>query len=338
MLKYCLHRRWIFLGYGLIGLVVAISSSLPILDPLDPLHANDEGFYLRNGLQASISLDLRYGLFSALVYSYFLLIKNPFLVVILHKVAMLGVFFMFAPILVARRGMLVFSLLFSAFVFLNSFFLRDSLIFLLVLFAILQNGSDRSVRNALPLVPLMLTRPQTLLLFLRPWVSFALLLCFLTFMRGQYATSQLRDNGHLTLIHQPFWSDVLSRWPATLSNLNPLVAIEFYVDQHNYIIPPLLIVASMPMFIVFFVMISAIFLKNYRNHFMGRLWVGFFGMLVIYGSIGEVIDRRVFISLFSPFLVGVGPLLFRCRNFVFLVVAWVIMFCLRDALRGRHIW
>lgn len=327
-----LYLRWILFGYAMIGLVVVFYSSLPILDPGSPLHRNDEGLYLTNGAQGAIFLDMRYGLFSVLVRTYFIFLKNPFWVAVIHKVIMLGVFLMFLPALVRRYGLLVFTFLFFSFIFLDSYFLRDSLIFLCTLLAASLACSDRSIRGSLPLVPLMLTRPQAMLLFLRPWVTLILVFGFMQYMRGQYAIGQTRDNGMQTLIHVPFWEDVLHLALITLSNLNPLMAAPFLWEQADYLRVVLLVIASIAMFAVFEQMVLALWWRAYRNAYTLRLWTGMLGLLVLYGSIGSPSDKRVFIALFSPFLIYIQPLLLQWRNLACLIAVWLAMLDIRTIL------
>ncbi|MFY7791005.1 MAG: hypothetical protein ACOVQB_08840 [Polynucleobacter sp.] len=318
-------KHWIFLALFALGLLHAVYSSLPILDPSSSLFNNDEGYFLNNGLNAIILSDLRYGLFSLLVKSYFLVVGDPFWVVVFHKSLLLTFFFLLQLLLVREYGYKVFILLYSSFIFLNGFFLRESLIFLFVLLALYFSNTGRSTGNYVSLIGLALTRPQGLMLFLRPWVSLLILLTFLLFLRPQYAVVQVPDNGFLTLINGEFWKFVFAKVLTTLANLNPLASFMFHSAEGDYLQLIVSILGSIAMFVVFAQMVLASGWRQYRHAYLFKLCSGMIFLLVIYGAIGMAADKRIFLSLFSPFVIFINPSFLQLRNLFLLLVVWIFM-------------
>jgi hypothetical protein len=316
---------WLLWGLAVLGLAYAVYSSLPVLDLSSALFNNDEGLFLHNGQRGVIPADVRYGLFSLLVRGYFVGINDPFWVVVGHKSLSLAAFLSFQPMLVRKYGNKVFMLLFLAFTFLNGYFLRDSLVFLFVLLAVTHTCTSYSIRRYPVMMALALTRPQGILLFLRPCLSVFLLLFFLLFMRGLYSVEQIRDSGYLSLFSGAFWKDIGSFSFTTLANLNPLASLSAYTSKGEYIALILMALGSISMFAVFVQMGLGLRLQQYRKAYFSRLWMGMLSLLIIYGSIGLAIDKRIFFSLFAPFIIFVNPSLLRWRNLILLVGAWVFM-------------
>jgi hypothetical protein len=306
----------------LVGFPIALFSSIDVLDPSSPLYANDEGLYLARGVSGDIVIDLRYGLFSLLVKSYFLVTQNFFVVVLIHKTIMLATFMCFKPHILRRKGWKCFIFIYCAFLFPNIFFLRDSLIFLFVLFAALSDSSDRSIRSSLPLIPLLITRPQGLFLFLRPWISVVLTVAFIFFMRDKYSAHQIRDNGMLIIINDGFWQDIFTYALITLFNINPLPTFIFYINNNDYLKATLLIFSSISLFAVFAQMSLALFYKNLNNAYFPRIWASIFLLLILYGSIGESIDKRIFLALLSPFLIFIEPVFMRRKYILSIFAFW----------------
>jgi hypothetical protein len=315
---------WLLCGLAVLGLAYAVYSSLPVLDPSSAMFSNDEGLFLHKGQRGVITADVRYGLFSLLVLSYFYLIDDLFWVLLLHKFLMLVAFLAFQKLLVANYGNAVYLLLFFTFTFLNGFFLRESLIFLFVLLAA-HACCNRSIWGYASKIGLMLSRPQALLLFLPPWLSPVLLIGFLQFMRPDYAVLQKRDNGYLSIFSPFFWQDIGAFSLTTLSNINPLMSFKWYITRNDYLILCLLVIGSVPIFVVFWQMVLGLGLKQYRNIYFFRLWICMLGLLIMYGSIGLPIDKRIFIALFSPFIIFINTSLLRWRNLIWLIFTWIFM-------------
>jgi hypothetical protein len=318
-----------FLFFFIFGLVYVFYSSQLILNPNSFIHLNDEGYYL--GLRRPL-FDPRYGFFSCLVSIYFFFIESPFWVAIIHKSLMLCAFMMFWPSLITRYGLRIFTLLYFSFIFINSFFLRDSLIFLFCLFALMQKKPTSMLLNGLVKIPILLTRPQVLILFLTPWLSIVITIAFILFYRDIYAANQLRDNGLLTIFNEFFWRDVLLIVPVTISNLNPLKLLNLWI-QNNYINLLVLTLSSLSIFVVFGWIILAFFREQYRNIFWSRLLCGLICFFVLYGSIGIPIDKRVFIASLSPFLILVPPSLLKMNHIIIILCVWVLMFLSQDLFR-----
>lgn len=327
-------NRWLLCGLAVLGLAYAVYSSLPILDPSSSLFDNDEGLYLNNGLRGVIPADMRYGLFSLLVRGYFVVINDPFWVAVLHKSLSLAAFLLFQPLLARRYGNKVFMLLFLAFTCLNGYFLRDSLVFLFVLLAITTSYTIRSIWRYPAMLAVALTRPQGFMLFLRPWISVALLLCFLLFMRHLYSVGQFRDSGYLSLFKGAFWQDIGAFSLTTMANLNPLSSLRWHTTRDEFLVPCLMALGSIPMFAVFVQMGLSLRLQQYRKTYFSQLWVGMLCLLIMYGSIGLAIDKRIFISLFAPFIIFVNPLLLKWRNLMWLAGAWISMLFIHMSLKN----
>lgn len=313
-------NRWLLCVLAVLGLAYAVYSSLPILDPSSPFFSNDEGFYLNNGLRGVVPADVRYALFSLLIRGYFLVINDPFWVVVLHKSLMLAAFLLFQPMLVCKYGIKVFILLFLAFTFLNGYFLREGLVFLFVLLAVSHTCTSRSIWRYPAMLALALTRPQSLLLFMRSWLLVICLLCFVP-----YGAYQVRGNGLLSVLDGPFWINIGALSLTTLANLNPLASLGFHAARCEYLVLALKALASIPMFAVFVQMALALRWQQYRNAYIPKLWAGMLGLLIMYGSIGLPIDKRIFLSSFTPFIILVNPSLLRWRNLLWLAGAWISM-------------
>jgi hypothetical protein len=324
-------NRWLLPALTVLGLAYAVYSSLPILDPSSPLFSNDEGLYLSNASNGVVTLNLRYGLFSLLLRGYFFIIHDPFWVAVLHKSLLLVAFLLFQPMLVRTYGIRVFVLLYLAFTLLNGYLLREGLIFLFTLVAVSHSWPGRSIRRYPALLALLLIRPQGLLLFLRPWLSVVLLLCFLLFMRDQYSVRN-GDNGSVFIV--AFWREISAFTLTTLANLNPLASVAFHVTRGEYLEPGLKVLGSIPMFAVFLQMALALRWQQYRHAYLSRLWTGMLGLLIMYGSIGLAIDKRIFLSLFTPFIIFVNPALLRWRNLFWLAGMWISMLIISTALRN----
>jgi hypothetical protein len=181
---------------------------------------------------------------------------------------------------------------------------------------------------------LAITRPQGFMLFLRSWISIALLLFFLLFLRHMYATVQVPDNGFLTVVNGAFWKYVCIKGLSTLANLNPLASFGFYAGKGEYIYFGLTILGSISIFAVFAQMVLALRWQQYRHSYVSRLWVGVIFLLIIYGSIGLAADKRIFISLFSPFIIFANSSLLRWQNLSWLAGVWVFMLMVSMVLKN----
>jgi len=320
---------WLMLCLATLGLAYAFYSSLPIRDPSSALFGNDEGLYLSYGARGAIMSELRYGLFSLLVRIYFLIVSDPFWVAVLHKSLSLAAFLLFQPMLVRKYGYRPFVLLYLAFSFLNGHFLRDGLIFLFVLLAVSCADSGSLIRRYLAQLPLVLIRPQALLLFFPLRISVILVAYFFLFMRHLYAAEHpgidmALSEGNIHLIKTSTPLTLI-----TLANINPLASLNFHLNNGSYLEACLTISGSFCMFLVFAQMTLALRWTQYRHTYIPRLWMGAIGILIMYGSIEQTVDKRVFISLFSPFIIFVNPTLIRGRTLVWLVGVWVAMLIIR---------
>lgn len=327
-------NHWLLCGFAALGLAYAVYSSLPVLDPSSALFINDEGLFLHNGQRGVIPADVRYGLFSLLVRGYFVGINDPFWVAVLHKSLSLAAFLSFQPMLVRKYGIKLFILLFLTFTFLNGYFLREGLVFLFVLLAVTYTYTRHSILRYPAMLAVLLTRPQSILLFLRPWLSFVLVLCFLFFMRHLYAVEQVRDYGYLSLFYGAFWQDIGVFSLRTLANLNPLSSLLWHTTRGEFLVPALMALGSISLFAVFVHMGLALILQQYRNVYMSRLWGGMLGLLIVYGSIGLPIDKRIFLASFTPFIIFVNPSLLRWRNLMLLMGAWIFMLLIHMNLKN----
>jgi hypothetical protein len=177
-----------------------------------------------------------------------------------------------------------------------------------------------------------LTRPQSILLFLRPWLSFVLVLCFLLFMRHLYGVD--RDYGYLSLFYGTFWQDIGAFSLRALANLNPLSSLLWHTTRGEFLVWALTALASISLFAVFVQMGLALIIQQYRNVYLSRLWVGMVSLLIVYGSIGLPIDKRIFLASFTPFVILVNPSLLRWRNLLLLAGAWISMLLIQMSLRS----
>ena len=324
------HRYRFFL----VGLACAVVTSLSVLNPDAALWDNDEGYFLGLGLSGRTLLDPRYGAFSILIFVYFQITKFPFAIALIHKLLMLSVFLLFfQKKLLLERGYTIFLALFLTFLYLNSYFLRDSLIFIVCLLAITRGASDRTIQGSGWLVPLALLRPQMLLLFLRPWISVLAVIAFVMFSRHLYAAGQMRDNGIFSIISAPFWEDLTRHTLSTVANLNPVPKYWAFLKQGAYLEYALLILATIPLFAVLTQMMLALALAPYRFKDYHRVLVGFAGVVVLYGSIGISADVRVFLAAICPFAIYLHKSLLKWQYLLLLVSALVIAAALRDVAK-----
>lgn len=333
------EKRWAdtLLRYApfAVGALYAVYSSLSVLNPDATLWSNDEGHFLRQGQSGNMVLDPRYGVFSVLVFVYFKIFQVPFAVVIAHKIAMLATFvILFQRRIIDQAGILVFSFLFVVFLYLNAYLLRDSLIFIACLLAVSTFSTDRSVRGAIGLVPIALLRPQALLFFVRPWLAIAAIALFVGFLRPLYATAQLRDNGNWTILHQPFFEDVLRVAVTSLANLNPLPKLPFYLDAGLYLEYGLLVLASIPLFAILAQAVLAVGSAQLRFWHFGHVLVGLACMLLMYGAIGAPADVRVFFATVCPFFFLVHKALLKWRYLALLTVVLTLATVARIFLKA----
>ena len=333
-----LERRWVDTSLKfvplVVGLLLAVYSSLPVLDPRSSLWANDEGLFLNQGQAGGMNLDLRYGVFSVLIFIYFKIFQIPFAVAVAHKVVMLCVFVaLFQRRVLEQAGGAVFVFLFVVFLYLNSYMLRDSLIFVACLLAVTTLSTDRSVGGALRILPIALLRPQSLVFFVRPWISAIATVVFIVYLRPRYATAQLRDNGDWTIFHIPFWEDVSKVIITSLTNLNPLPKFPFYVQTGQYLDYALLVLASLPLFAVLAQSVLAVVSAKFRFWHYHHVIVGMTCLLLMYGAIGVPADVRVFFATVCPFFFFAHKALLKPRYVVILGLALVLATVVRAHLK-----
>lgn len=321
-------RRYQFF---LVGVLCAICTTWAVLDSEAPLWDSDEGYFLGLGISGSTLLDPRYGAFSILIFVYFQVTKFPFAIALIHKLLMLSVFLLlFQKSVLQQFGYIVFLALFVTFLYLNSYFLRDSLIFIVSLLAITHGASDRTIRGAAWLLPLALLRPQTLLLFLRPWVSALAVIIFVMFSRQLYATAQLRDNGILSIVHLSFWEDLTRYVLTTVVNFNPVPKYGAFFRQGAYLEYGLLVLASIPLFAVLAQMTLALALPQYRFKDYHRVWIGLICVVVLYGSLGISADVRVLYAAICPFAIYLHKSLLKWQYLVLLLSMLILAAAVKD--------
>ena len=192
-----LSSRYLFL---VLGVITSLLSSLDVQDKNSTFWQNDEGYFLNLALNSKFILEnllqlIRYNFFILITKFYLIIFKNPFLVVIFHKLLILTIFiFCFSNLIIKRYGVKKHLLIFISLSYLNLFFLREAILVLLALFILINlNVStyptihfDRKIVKLknflfqkLFLVLIFFIRPFSILLFFKPKKSF---LIFITYI------------------------------------------------------------------------------------------------------------------------------------------------------------
>jgi hypothetical protein len=334
-----------------IGIAHAIYTTLPVLDPGSTFWANDEGRFIEAG-RAIFDRDVRYELFRLLVRFYYLFSDNPFLIVALHKVILLVVFIaVFQRRLLVERGAVVFGLVFATFLYLNSYFLRDTIVFEVTLLAIVlavdippvefpsgiltlvsairSTFSLQSAKSAAVLLPLVFLRPQNLLFFMRPWMSVPLVIAFLVCFRWWFAELHLELPWYLVPLEKSFWSKGVAVVITTLSNLNPIIKFPFFFERGLYLDYVLLLFGSVALFSVFIQLSLSTFRDEFKFRNFADVRTGLICLLVLYAALAVAADIRIFFAATCPFIIRVHRSLLGWGGLAVIVSIWLLMTVVR---------
>lgn len=192
-----LSSRYFFLA---LGVVLSLLSSLDVQDKNSMFWKNDEGYFLNLALNSDYILDstltvIRYTFFLLVTNFYLIIFKNPFVVVIFHKLLILTIFiFCFSNLIIKKYGVKKHLLIFISLSYLNLFFHREAILVLLALFILINlNVSayptihfDKKIiklknffLQKLFLGLIFFIRPFNILFFFKPKNSFLLFLTFI---------------------------------------------------------------------------------------------------------------------------------------------------------------
>lgn len=321
-----------------VGVGHAVYTTLPVRNLESRFWSNDESRFLEAG-QSPLHLDIRYGLFGILTKFYHLVADDPFLIVMLHKVVVLIVFLaIFQRRVWADRGGIIFFFVFSTFLYLNSYFLRESLIFTFMLLAVLLASAipsmsfsfdGQAAKRVAGLFPLVLLRPQNVLFFVRPWMSVLATIGFLALLRGQYAQLKLNGPSYFAVIDKAEWSKIIGTVMTTLSNLNPLIKFPFFFEQGLYLDYVLLLLGSVALFAVFVQLALSLCFEEFRFSGADNVCTGIGCLLVMYGALVIAADVRIFFAAVCPFVFRVRKDLFGWWSLAGIILIWLTMTLIR---------
>ena len=115
--------------YFIFGIFIAFFSSLPVIDVESGFWLNDESkFYLwaKNdivGLDQGLLTTLRYSFFTSILKLYFIFLNDPFYIVFIHKVLVIGIYvFILGGVINRYYDYRVFIIIFILLNYLNLFF------------------------------------------------------------------------------------------------------------------------------------------------------------------------------------------------------------------------
>lgn len=317
-----------------LGIAYAVYTTLPVLNPGSGFWLNDEALFLEAG-RAHFDLDIRYGLFSLLVKSYYLFTADPFSIVLLHKLIVLCVFLaVFQRKVWADCGGGIFLLTFSAFLYLNGYFLRDSLVYFFTQLAVMSAFSFLTARGVAGFIPLALFRPQNFLLFIPPWMSILLTGGFLILFRYRYAELQLRDQSYLAAFDKSVWLKGLGSIVTTVSNLNPLIKFPVFFERGLYPEYVLLLLGSVALFAVLIQLGLSLYRAEFRFAGWGRVCAGLGCLLAMYGALVVAADIRIFFAAVCPFSLRVKRSLLNWQILTAIALIWLLMTLARYVLHG----
>lgn len=320
---------WQKLSPFLVGVAYAVYTTLPVLNPASSFWLNDEARFLAAG-RTDFDLDIRYGLFGLLVKSYYLFTADPFSIVLLHKLVVLCAFLaVFQGRVLTNNGGTIFVLTFSAFLYLNGYFLRDSIVYFFTQLAVVFALSFWTVRGVAGFVPLILLRPQNLLLFIPSWMSVLLIGGFLIPFRYRYAELQLQDQSYWAIFDKAIWLKGLGSIVTTVSNLNPLIKLPFFFERGLYADYLLLLLGCVGLFAVFIYLGLSFYCLELRFLGWDRVCVGLGCILVMYGALVVVADIRIFFAAVCPFALRIRGSLLNWKMLSGIVLIWLSMTLIR---------
>lgn len=295
----------------LLGLFLAFYSSLPVLTEESSFWRNDEGYFIILGRSNGLLINLRYGLFASIVKPFLALFSDYHAVVAYKSTVLLASLPVFRRIL-SEFGVKIFCLAALIFLYLNLFFLRESLIFLISIttLVVLSHASWRVGSRVLAgLGILVLFRPQAVLLYVRPWVSLAAAYTFLVYFRSIYAERQMPDTPHLLLAD--YWLEVIKYVAISLNGLNPITKLGHYFRREMYVEYMLLFAASMALLMVFLQASLSCVSEKFSFPHRARFGSGLLMMLILYGGLGMSADSRILLSTAGAFVLFVAEGLIR---------------------------
>lgn len=312
-------------AYLALGAMIAIYSTIPVLDPQASLWNNDEGYFLGLAQSRGNLFDVRYSLFATLGKLYFVLLGKAFAVVLAHKLLMLAAFvWIFYERISSKHGEAVYIGLYTVFVFLNQFFLRDSAIFLCSLLVVWFGACRSRCGEAYAgLGMLIFLRPQALLLYARPWVALVAGAIFLLFFRNRYAVSQMPAPQFL--MRWEFWGEVAYTAAVAVSGFNPFGKLSWYVENQRYFGFILLVLASLPFGMLCAQFLAASVLRDFRFPGWDSALAGMFLMILLYAALGIYADVRIFLATLCPFFLHIHRCFLTLKSVVLMGLAFVLL-------------
>jgi hypothetical protein len=320
---------WRPLSYLMVGVLIAGISSISVLDPQGSLWNNDEGYFLSLVQSREALWDIRYSFFVFLGKLYFALLSNAFAVVLVHKLLMLTLFVvMFYERISKRYGEAIYIGLYVVFVYLNQFYLRDSLVFICSLLVV-YFGMHRTEHGGVyvGLGGLVFLRPQALLLYARPCLTLVVGIIFLLFFHGRYAASQLPDS--MFFMHWDFWSQFAYTAAAAVYGCNPFGKLSWYLENKQYLGFILLVLASLPLSMLCAQLFAASAFREFRFPGWDRALAGLIVMILLYAALGIFADVRVFFASLCPFFLHIQRCFLTMKSVFLVVLALVFLMLMR---------
>ena len=299
---------------------------------------------------------ISYKLFISFISIYFVFFENPFLIVFTHKLILSLIFILFFyKNIVESYGYKILMLLFFCFSYLNLFFLRDSLFFLvgLTLLIMLPTINLKSkVTYYFCLVGVFFLRPQSVFFFIKWKYTILLFLCLILlylirdlsfiwdsnnqfnwhFGRGSKQFTDVSiSNFNLTNIVNTF-SNYLYDILLAFHSINPFTKFTFYLEKDLYINFILLFVSSVFFFLFVFQMFLGIFIKSLKIILWRNILSGLLIMMFIYSYLQIPIDLRVLTSSVAPFFIFFNNKFLRCKPVIFIIFILFSLYLLKISI------
>lgn len=265
---------------------------------------------------------LSYKLFITIINPYFLFLKSPFLIVFIHKIILNTFFiFYFQKSLIQNSGYKIYLILLCCFCYLNLFFLRETLFFLIGLSILIRlpitNFTSQLTHLGL-LFGLFFIRPQAIFLYIKVKYAILFISCLIliylvkdfnldnrsfldtfdSFLAIFVTKNLIGTFTSLQNMLDYFYEIILS-----FNSLNPFSKFNFFVNQKLYLNYFFLFVSSLSLFLFAGQIILGLFSKNLYIELWKNIVFGVFILVVIYSHFKVPIDARVFISALSPFFI-----------------------------------
>ena len=302
---------------------------------------------------------ISYKLFLLFISGYFLFLENPFLIVFTHKLILSLIFILFFyKNIIQNYGYKIFMLLFFCFCYLNSYFLRDSIIFLigLTLLIGLPAISLRSKASYyLSLALLFFLRPQSVFIFIKWKYSIlfllSLLLLFLFKDSGFFVETRHLDDskfvldtlmvedGSITSFDNKiildffktmeFFLDYLYNITLILNSINPFTKLIFFFEKNLYISFILIFVSSISIYLFLFQMALGIFVKVLNVVKWKDIICGLFVITIIYSFLQIPMDLRVFVSMVAPFFIFFNDKFLSFKPVGFVVIMLFFLYVIK---------